>query len=342
MSWANQQGAEKIEGLSAGLQWAVDNAGKVACKTDFKSRVKLVDASDKDLPITTSNGNFIWADVPEGSSIYYEIETLADKKKGAADRVNLEITYVDPSYLTRMTNLAIDNLSDDDLIKVITGDTKPIMTWLEENPETIDASLLMATIHSETIVTNDEGKASGIIPIDTNWPQSNYTINFHYGYSALAEQSTGSKTSRLWIDDIAPLLAEAVFLAAIGVITGGAALGIATARAIKAGKTIKRLKKAQRVAEVVGLIQLAKQYFKQGFGIIGLNKYGCSFPLLGYDHSYGFDNSFEASIIDESGNFDLSKLDENKLESLIQENLARNLAIGVIFTGLLIAGLRRK
>ena len=342
MSWANQQGFESVEGLSTGLQWAVDNAGKVACKTEFKSRVKIVDASDKDLKIDTQNGNFMWMEVPEGSSIYYEVETLADKKKGASDRVTLEITYMDTSYLGRMINLALEELDEDSLVKVLTGDTEPITTWLESNPDLVDPSLLMATIYSETITTNEEGKASGIIPIDKSWPLSNYTLNFHYGYSALAEQSTGEKTSRLWIDDIGPIVAELLLTAAIGVISGGAALGIKAAQALKAGQTVARINKARRIAEVVGLIQLAKQYFKQGFGIVGLNKYDCSFPLLGFNHTYGFDNNFETALYDESGNLDFSTIDENKLEALIKKNLARNLAIGVIFTGLLIAGLRRK
>ena len=45
---------------------------------------------------------------------------------------------------------------------------------------------------------------------------------------------------------------------------------------------------------------LTKQYFIEGFGVIDQNKYGCSFPLVGFNHTYAFNVSFEKALEDSS------------------------------------------
>jgi len=34
----------------------------------------------------------------------------------------------------------------------------------------------------------------------------------------------------------------------------------------------------------------------EGFGAIDTNKYGCSFPLTGFNHAYSFDVGFEEAV----------------------------------------------
>ena len=98
---------------------------------------------------------------------------------------------------------------------------------------------------------------------------------------------------------------------------------------------------AQKIAFAIEMAQMAKAYFRDGFGIVGLNRQGCSFPLVGFNHVYSFDTDFIVSLTDESGEIDFSTLDENKLEALIQQNLVRNLSVAAIMTGLLIWSLTR-
>lgn len=347
MAWAVQEGFEPVKIDSKFGNWVTNQAGKLDGKTNFKSQFKIVDAQGKDLSFEKQDGEFAFDEVPEGSVIQWEVETYADDEKPASDRFNIEITSMDNSYTTRLINLALDDLTDEDFLAVIRGDTKPIMDWLEKNPDVVNPQLAFVTMYSKTLETDDNGKASGSIPIPKDWPLSAYAINFHYGYSDLAEQDTANKTERLWKEDIGPFLVEVVITATLTAITGGMYLGLragwAAAQAtMKTYKAYRWAKRTKLIAELVGVAMAAKQLARDGFGVVGVNKYGSSFPILGYNHSYSFNNDYLAAIEQESGKIDLSKFDENKIEALIQQNLGRNLAIGIVFMGLFLFGIRGK
>ena len=336
MAWFNQSGFDAIEVDSKVLQFVLNTAGSVACETDFTSGVRIVDANGKDITFDTKEGVPVWSQIPEGSVLEWRVETMADSKKGASDRVNLDITSMDPSYMARIANKAIDSMDEDQLIALITGDNTPMEEFLEENPELINPELAQVTFYSQTIVTDDDGKATGTIPIDPSWGKNLFSINFHYGYSDLAEMTTDDKTERVWKEEIGPILVEILATIALTAISGGAMLGVRIAMLAKAGKTAKTIKNVARIAFAVEMAQMAKAYFKQGFGIVGLNKYDCSFPLTGFDHVYSFDTDYIVSLENEAGEIDLSSLDENQIEALFQQELVRNLAVGAIATGLLI------
>ena len=51
MAWASQQGSVLPTSLDTG-NWFVDQSGSFACKTDFKSRVKVISQNNY---LTTSN-----------------------------------------------------------------------------------------------------------------------------------------------------------------------------------------------------------------------------------------------------------------------------------------------
>ena len=336
LSWFNQSGFEEIELDSGALQFVLDTAGSVACETDFTSGVRIVDPNGKDVSFDTKQGIPVWSQIPEGSVLEWRVETKADAKKGASDRVNIDITSMDPSYMARIASLVIKQATDDELLQIIRGDNTPMEKYLEANPNLINPELAQATFYSQTVVTDDDGKATGTIPIDPAWGKNLFSINFHYGYSDLAEMSTDDKTERVWKEEIGPILIEVLATIALTAISGGAALGVRIAMLAKAGKTVNNIRKVARIAFAVEMAQMAKAYFAQGFGIVGLNKYDCSFPLAGFNHVYSFDTDYIVSLENEAGEIDVSELDENQVEALFEQELVRNLAVGAIATGLLI------
>lgn len=336
LSWFNQSGFEEIELDSGALQFVLNTAGSVACETDFTSGVRIVDPNGKDVSFDTKEGIPVWSQIPEGSVLEWRVETKADAKKGASDRVNIDITSMDPSYMARIASLVIKQSTDEELLQIIRGDNTPMEKYLEENPNLINPELAQATFYSQTVVTDDDGKATGTIPIDPAWGKNLFSINFHYGYSDLAEMSTDDKTERVWKEEIGPILVEVLATVALTAISGGAALGVRIAMLAKAGKTVKTIKNIARIAFAVEMAMMARAYFAQGFGIVGLNKYDCSFPLAGFNHVYSFDTDYIVSLENEAGEIDLSELDENQIEALFQQELVRNLAVGAIATGLLI------
>ena len=336
LSWFNQSGFDEIELDSGALQFVLNTAGSVACETDFTSGVRIVDPNGKDVSFDTKEGIPVWSQIPEGSVLEWRVETKADAKKGASDRVNIDITSMDPSYMARIASLVIKQSTDEELLQIIRGDNTPMEKYLEENPNLINPELAQATFYSQTVVTDDDGKATGTIPIDPAWGKNLFSINFHYGYSDLAEMSTDDKTERVWKEEIGPILVEVLATVALTAISGGAALGVRIAMLAKAGKTVKTIKNIARIAFAVEMAMMARAYFAQGFGIVGLNKYDCSFPLAGFNHVYSFDTDYIVSLENEAGEIDLSELDENQIEALFQQELVRNLAVGAIATGLLI------
>ena len=348
LSWFNQSGFDEIELDSDGLQFVLNTAGSVACETDFSSGVRIVDPNGNDVSFVTEDGIPVWSQIPEGSVLEWRVETMADAKKGASDRVSLDIVSMDPSYMARMAGKAIDTFDEDQLIALLQGDNTPMEEYLEDNPDLINPELAQATFYSQTVVTDDDGKATGSIPIDPSWGKNLFSINFHYGYSQLAEMSTDDKTKRVWTEEIGPLLVEVLATVALTAISGGAALAFRAGWVAKVGVGATRiarakstLTKAAKIAFAVEMAQMAKAYFAKGFGIIGLNKYDCSFPVAGFNHTYSFDTDYIVSLENEAGEIDFSQIDENQIEALFQQELVRNLAVGAIATGLLIWVLTR-
>ena len=353
MTWARQQGFEPID-VGGALQFVLDGAGSVACETDFKTAVRILDPNGDSVSMEKKEGIPYFSDIPEGSVLEWEATTMDSKgltkgkEEGTPDRINIDITAMDPSYMARVSDMAIDAMTDEEVVGILHGDTSGMTRYLEANPNLIDPELAQVTFYSQTVETNSDGIASGRIPIDPAWGKSLFSMNIHYGYSKLAEASTESKTERRWTEEIGPILVEVLATVALAAITGGAALAIragwlarAGAGAIKIDKVKTKIKKAQKIAFAIEMAQMAKAYFRDGFGIVGMNRQGCSFPLVGFNHVYSFDTDYLVSLTDESGEIDFSTLDENKIESLIQQNLARNLAVASLMTGLLIWALSR-
>jgi hypothetical protein len=325
MSWATQTGqviSRKLEGDGLG-GWALEKSGSLACKTDFKSKVRLVTPSGSSPNYKTGSNDgdkvAFWEEVPPGSKIEWEVTTYADKQKVASDRVQMELTYLDVQYITRLVDEILGELSDQQMQDIASGNTKIIEDKVESK---LNISQAIVTVWSDVITTDSKGVATGTIDFDPRWPDSEYTLVIHYGYGGLGERSTEEKRNKFLLEDVVPALVELSLAIAATVATGG----LATAFAVGAYATA-----------AIDLGIMSKQYLIEGFGAIDTNQYGCSFPLLGFNHAYSFDVGF-AEAVDASGNnmnniFNNSQLLESyKLKAL--KNFWPTAIIGSLIVGL--------
>jgi len=284
VSWATQKGqvvSRKLEG--SGLTgWALEQSGELACKTDFESKVRIVTPAGSSPSYRTGSNDgdqvAFWSDVPPGSKVEWEVITYADKKKRASDRVQLELTYLDVAYITRLVDIILTELTDEQLQAAAGGDTELIENKVKEKLNVSDA---IVSVWSDVVTTDAEGKATGSIDFSPRWPDSEYTLVAHYGYGGMGERSTTEKRNKFLLEEVLPAAVEISLVIAATVATGG----LATAFAIGATAT---------AAVDIGI--LSKQYLIEGFGAIDTNKYGCSFPLTGFNHAYSFDVGFEEAV----------------------------------------------
>ena len=81
MAWASQQGSVLPTSLDTG-NWFIDQSGSWSCKTDFKTKVRVVNPDGKDMPSSdfSKDGDktITFDKVVQGSTIEWQIETLAD------------------------------------------------------------------------------------------------------------------------------------------------------------------------------------------------------------------------------------------------------------------------
>jgi len=296
MGWSEQKGSKLPSGMADSGNWFLDQTGSFACKTNFISRVNIKNPTDQEIPWVSKEEDgdtiVVFDKVVQGSTIEWEIETLADDKSGAADRATVELTYLDTQYLALLINKIMGELTDAQKEKIAAGDTDVLKPALEKY---LDLNLAIVSIWSDTVETDAEGKAAGSIPIDARWPDAAYTFSAHYGYTNLGETSTKDKSDKFIMEEVAPLVAEIGLMIVASVLTAGAAGWAAglvwAARAARAGAMI---------AAVADAAILTKQFLIEGFGVIDQNKYGCSFPMAGYTHAYGINISFAQAIEDSS------------------------------------------
>ena len=327
MAWASQQGSVLPTKLDTG-NWFVDGTGSWACKTDFKSKVKVVSPDGKDLKYSnyTQDGDktITFDKVVQGSTIEWEIETLADKKKPASDRATIELTYLDTQYVALLTNRVLAELTEAQKQEIAAGNTNAIEPLIEQY---LDIELAIVSIYSDTVTTDSNGKASGSIPIDARWPDAAYTLTAHYGYSDLGESATEAKSSKFLKEDVLPFVLEIGLMIVATALSGGAGAVLWIARAARAGAVI---------AAVADVAIMTKQYFIEGFGVIDQNKYGCSFPLVGFNHTYAFNVAFEEAI-DESSDLLTNITGDTEAANAYKNEIYENF-VGYAFAGAVVVG----
>ena len=335
MGWSEQKGSKLPTGMSDSGNWFLDQTGSLACKTNFISRVNVKNPTDQEIPWTSEQKDgdtiIVFDKVVQGSTIEWEIETLADEQSAASDRATVELTYLDTQYLALLINRILGELTEAQKQKIAAGDTEVLKPLLEKY---LDLNLAIVSIWSDTVETDADGKAGGSIPIDARWPDAAYTFSAHYGYTNLGESSTESKSDKFIMEEVVPLVAEIGLMIVASVLTAGAAGWAAglvwAARAARAGAVI---------AAVADAAILTKQYLIEGFGVIDQNKYGCSFPIVGYTHSYGINISFAQAIEESSdmltnltGNAEVANAYKNE----IYKNYVAFAAAGSVVVGILI------
>lgn len=284
ISWATQKGqvvSRKLEGQGL-TGWALEKSGSLACKTDFESKVRIVTPAGSSPSYQTGSNDgdqvAFWSDVPPGSKVEWEVITYADEQKRASDRVQLEMTYLDVAYITRLVDIILTELTEEQMQAVAAGDTDLIENKVTEKLNVADA---IVTVWSDVVTTDSEGKATGTIDFNPRWPDSEYSLIIHYGYGGMGERSTTEKRNKFLLEEVVPAVVGVTLAIAATIATGG----LATAFAVGAYAT---------AAVDIGI--LAKQYLIEGFGAIDTNKYGCSFPITGFNHAYSFDVGFEEAV----------------------------------------------
>ena len=324
--------------MSDSGNWFLDQSGSLACKTNFISRVNIKNPSDKEIPweTTQKDGDTIvtFDKVIQGSTIEWEIETLADDKKGASDRATLELTYLDTQYLALLINQVMSELTPEQKEQIAAGNKEVLKPYLEKH---LDINLAIVSIWSDTVETDADGKASGSIPIEARWPDAAYTFSAHYGYSILGESATGDKASKFIWEEVIPLVAEITLMIVASVLTAGAATW--AAGLVWASKVARA---GAMIAAVADAAILTKQYLIEGFGVIDQNKYGCSFPIVGYTHVYGINIEFEKAIIDSAdlltsltGDTEIANAYKNQIyENFVGYALGGAVCIGVLIWAL--------
>ncbi len=310
-------------------------------RTNFKSSLYIEDADGKRITYDKKeDGIPMWDKTANGYTLIYEIQTLSDGK-GKSDKVQVDIFYTNWNGFYREQDLVLDSLTPEQLESYERGsptmkDTVAKMTEQAMRDKNIPWSI---TIYNKQVETGSDGKYTERIPIQDNWATSNYAMTMHYGYQGDKEEGyTGGLTGGLFqsnwgksIKGIAWGVAFAVLLAIPGgqvvAFLGGSAAFAMTSAAAFIGNVILF------GAEVVAA--MAYQAIMGRYGPATENKYGDSFPMMGFTHPYGF-NVFPAEALAEYENQTVGGIlsDPNltpmeKAEIAFNENKALQTVLGV-------------
>ena len=245
--------------------------GAGACKTAFKTRMKIKTPSGQIKPNRTVNSEYVWENISPGDTIEYLVETGADKKKAKSDEFYIMATSLNWSYIISVYN-HINMTATPTQRKEWEANTQQYQEYLESQ---LDPSRLMLTIMSKIENTDSSGRKYGTLTIPSVWASGPIQIAFLYGYDK--DLRTGD-AARIWASmfDAATWVALA---ASLVVLAGFCPFSAGATCAIGAGLII-----AVDVAEIG---KLAYDQYHQGLmANIGRNKYDCSFPEGGFAHIY--------------------------------------------------------
>lgn len=231
-------------------------AGK-GSKTNFKSRFEIISPNGIRIPFSSKeDGIPTWDRIPPNSKIEWAINT-----DGKADRAELKLTYFDMERYLAAYNQVLDNLSEEEIKMLESGDTKLIE---RVNTDSMNRAggieSLFIVYWSDVLTTDGSGNASGTIDITEAFPlNTSYIFTAHYGYDANQERGDTSKTIE-FVWDIASI--PLMFVPGLNVVIG--------------------------VAFVAEMAYIGAKLAASGFGKAGENKYGEFFPVGGFNHVYSF------------------------------------------------------
>lgn len=287
--------------------WMITGAGKnkttsfgggsIACKTSFKSWMKVKNLEGKTITPIVEKGEYVFREVKPGDTIIYEAFTGADAGNGNSDEIYVVATSLNWAYLINLMNQI--NLE---------ASSEQIEMW-ESNPQSYndyilskaDVNRLLITTFGGIENTDSQGIYRSSLKIPTTWASGPLQVSLMYGYN---NDSKASNLSRLGMNlfEVANWVAFGVSL----IVSCAATAGIGCAIALGAITAIE-------------LGQLTYQQLSQGLmANIGRNKYGCSFPNSGYVHTYNF--NLINSNNDPFMNIDESSIPKNQGSNISQIN----------------------
>ncbi len=247
--------------------------GAGACKTAFKTRMKIKTPSGQIKPNRTVNSEYVWENISPGDTIEYVVETGADKKKAKSDEFYIMATSLNWSYIISVYN-HINMTATPAQKKEWEANPQQYEEYLESQ---LDLSRLMLVITSRIENTDSSGRKYGTLTIPSVWASGPIQIAFLYGYD---KDLRSSDASRMWtnvfdaVTWVALIVSVIAFMVALPILGGGALLG-----SIGVGTIV-----AIDVAEIGKLVY--DQYHQGLLANIGRNKYNCSFPDGGFAHIY--------------------------------------------------------
>jgi len=257
--------------------------GAGACKTAFKTRMKIKTPSGQIKPNRTVNSEYIWENISPGDTIEYVVETGADKKQAKSDEFYIMATSLNWSYIISVYN-QINMTATPSQKEEWGANPQKYQEYLESQ---LDPSRLMLVITSKIENTDSSGRRYGTLTIPSVWASGPIQIAFLYGYD---KDLRSSDASRMWANVFdavtwVALAATVVIIVGCTVATGGLCGSLAAAGLAGYGAAATTI--AIAAVDVVEIGKLAYDQYHQGLlANIGRNKYDCSFPEGGFAHIY--------------------------------------------------------
>ena len=298
------------------------------CLTDFKSNVEIIGPNGEPIRVTESVPSDMgftptWENLPKGSKIKWSAKTYGEDKEPASDRVQVELVWLDSNYIAKIVSDVIEKLSDAEQDMFLTDTAKISAIIQEKVMEVIDFSLVMKTIYSTVLASNDNGYLEGEIPIAPQWPKGNYSMTIRYGYHAQSESSDAEKAYQFWVVEWGVTIIELIIAAILFFFCPPCGLGVAVL--------------LFTTAVIAECAIMYFQYQKTAFGMTGLNKYDCAFPDGGWNHIYAFGYDIEEAedeLADQA-----SPLTVNILQGQMETYIDQNGILASILGGTAIMGL---
>ena len=185
-------------------------AGSSSDRTDLISKV-FMKREGKTLPSSVETGDLgksvVFTKPAQGDVIYWEAETLCDNDP-TSDRITVTLTYYDPIYIGKLSDIVISKLTEAETQQVMNGDESPIEKYLLP---ILDVGQAIKQVYSTTVITDSSGKAAGEIPIDEKMQYADYVLTIHYGYAGMAEKSDTGKEYDFWVEEVGFMIAEILF-----------------------------------------------------------------------------------------------------------------------------------
>ena len=311
--------------------WMITGAGKqqptkwgggsIACKTAFKSWVKVKTTEGKTESPIIEDGQWTFNEVNPNDTLHYRVFTGADNQKGDSDEFTLFIQTFNWPYIASMGNQMM-----------ATATPQQKKAW--ENPEvfaeammtnpSFNISRLWLTYYQQIHTTNSSGDYQGTVKLPPNWPTGIMAVTLQYGYNNDARSTDFARG----FENFYEAASWVVFAIEVFV------LGLSCPFSAGAGCVALAGLMAAEIAV------LTYEQLNQGLRAqIGRNKYGCSFPEGGFNQIYTF------TYVNPSNDPFLQASPELK-ELLEDEELPVNpdgsvnkemILLGVAFTGFLIA-----